>query len=391
MTGHRLYLDHNATTPLRPEARSAMIAALDGLGAPSSGHSEGRGARALVEQAREQVAALVGAKARGVIFTSGATEANNMALCPAWQRAGAPFLDRCVISAIEHASVLKGVRFSPSKLETRPVDGDGRIDSQAFVQPAGPSGDHPLPFMASVMLANNETGVVQPVAEIAQRVHAAGGLVHSDAAQAAGKIPVSMAKLGVDLLTVSSHKLGGPMGAGALVLASEDVHLAEPLIRGGGQERGARAGTENVAAIAGFGAAAQAAARDLQSESARQRGLRDWLETELRAIAPNVVIFGDGAERLPNTSCFAVPGLAADIALIRLDLDGFSVSSGSACASGKVAPSHVLAAMGVEPELARCALRVSLGRTTTRDDIGAFLAAFHRLVESLHQKSVSAA
>ncbi|MDQ0393804.1 cysteine desulfurase family protein [Labrys monachus] len=386
MATARTYLDHNATTPMRSEARAAMLTALERCGAPSSIHGDGRAMRKLVETARHDVAALVGAPARNVVFCSSATEANNLALCLDWQRGRAAPLGRAAVSAVEHASVLSGGRIPADRLALLPVDARGMVDlagASALLERWRAEG---IAGLVSVMLANNETGVLQPVAALAERVHAAGGILHCDAAQAAGKIPLDIRDLGVDLITISSHKLGGPLGAGALVMASEALHLPNPLLRGGGQERGWRAGTENVPAIAGFGAAAAAAARDLTADAERCRALLAVLEEGVRAIAPEAVIFGEGAPRLPNTLCFAEPGIAAETALIALDLEGISVSSGSACSSGKVKVSHVLTAMGVPPDLAACALRVSLGRETLAEEVEFFVAVWTRLRKSLHDR-----
>jgi len=383
---NRAYLDWNATTPLRPEARDAMVAACDVVGNPSSVHGEGRAARALIEEARRQVAALVGAEPRHVAFTSGGTEANLMALSPALERDGdkAP-RDRLLLSAIEHPSVRCGGRFPPRSVEETAVGPDGRVDLGALERRlADGAAGRPL---VAIMLANNETGVVQPIAEASEIVHRAGGLLHVDAVQAAGKIPCDIKSLGADLLSLSAHKLGGPKGIGALVRREQGLHIADPLIRGGGQERGARGGTENVVGVAGFGAAAAAAAAALPGERARVAALRERLEAGLKALSGAAVIFGAGVERLPNTSLFAVPGVKADTALIALDLDGVAVSSGAACSSGKVAASHVLTAMGVDAELARGAIRVSLGRSTTEEEIDAFLGAWNRLVYALPKRT----
>lgn len=367
----RTYFDWNATAPLRPEARAAMLTALDGPRNPSSVHGEGRAARMLVEAARRQVAALVGgAKVNQVTFVSGATEANALALQPG-------IADRLFVSAVEHPSVLAGGRFAQEQVEILPVDGNGIVDLDALAG-ALVMAERPL---VSVMLANNETGVIQPIAEIGAIVHAANGLLHVDAVQAAGRIPVDMRALGADLMSLSSHKIGGPQGAGALIVDS-DQNL-KPLIRGGGQERGLRAGTENVAAIAGFGAAAEAALAGLDAEAGRMAALRERLEGGLRAATPDAIIFAHGVGRLPNTTLVAVPGVKAETALIAFDLNGFALSSGAACSSGKVAASHVLAAMGVEPALARGAIRISLGPTTTETEVESLLIAWKRLVPSL--------
>jgi cysteine desulfurase len=290
---------------------------------------------------------------------------------------GAPRRDRLFVSAIEHPSVRGGGRFAAEDVEELSVTADGIVDLEALGA-ALAKAKHPL---VSVMGANNETGVVQPVREVAEIVHAAGGLLHVDAVQGAGRIPIGMAELGADLMSLSSHKIGGPQGAGALIRRTG--LSPEPLIRGGGQERGFRAGTENVAAIAGFGAAAEAALTGLTTEPARMAVLRDRLEAEIQVITPNVVIFGERAERLPNTSLVAVPGTKAETALIAFDLNGIALSSGSACSSGKVQPSHVLAAMGVESDLARAALRISLGWETTESDLGKLLNAWKKVVSSL--------
>jgi cysteine desulfurase len=382
----RVYLDWNATAPLRPEARAAVTVVLDMVGNPSSVHGEGRAARRTIEQARTAVAALIGADAGDVIFTSGGTEANALALTPAIEVAGDKTpCSRLLLSAIEHPSVRAGGRFPAGATEEIPVTAAGMIDLAALDQRlAALAGTGRV--LVSLMHANNETGVVQPVAAAAGLVHAAGGLLHVDAVQSAGKISCDIKALGADLLTLSAHKLGGPKGVGALVIGRAGIH-ADALLKGGGQERGARAGTENVSGIAGFGAAAEAAARALGIDAARVSSLRDRLEAGLKAASPDAVIFGAEAERLPNTTLVAVPGLKAETALIALDLDGLAVSAGSACSSGKVTPSHVLAAMSVEPGLARGAIRVSLGPTTTENEIGVFLKAWTKLAEGLSKGS----
>src|SRR5579862_6194340 len=380
----RSYFDWNATTPLRPQAAAAMQAALAVGGNPSSVHAEGRAARHVVEHAREQVAALVGSRAADVFFTSSGTEANMLALTPAIETASEKRpRGKLLISAIEHSSVRSGGRFPRDAVADVPVDAAGRIDLAALEAAVGGA---PRPLV-SIMLANNETGVVQPAAEAAAIVHAAGGLLHVDAVQAAGRIAIDIGALGADLLTLSAHKIGGPKGVGALVRRSDDIHFAEPLIRGGGQERGMRAGTENVAGIAAFGAAATASREGLAAEADRMRLLRDKLEAGLKAIAPQAVIFGSGADRLPNTTLFAAEGLKAGTAVIAFDLEGVAVSSGAACSSGKVQPSHVLAAMGVSPALVRGAVRVSLGWTTTKADIDRFLAAWRKVSGALSKGS----
>jgi cysteine desulfurase len=373
----RIYLDWNATTPLRPEARAAMAAAWDLLGNPSSVHAEGRQARKLVEEARAEVAGAVGALSQNVIFTSGGTEANALALTPGLRQASAPPMQRLVVSAIEHASVLAGGRFSPHAIATLGVTRSGLVDLDRLrtMLASGP------PALVSVMLANNETGALQPVNEVAGIVHGAGGLLHVDAIQAFGKIPFYINKMNADLVTLSAHKIGGPKGVGALVLA-EGILGFEPLLRGGGQERGHRAGTENVAGITGFGAAARAAMTALNGDAVRLETLRNRLESGLRQT-PGTIVFSADVPRLPNTTLFTVPGLNAETAVIGFDLACVAVSSGSACSSGKVQPSHVLEAMGYGPELAKGAVRLSLGWSTSEADVDLALKAWRKLAGTL--------
>jgi cysteine desulfurase len=366
----KAYLDWNATAPLRPQAKAAMAAALDVTGNPSSVHAAGRAARHLVETARQQVAALVGVEPRDVIFTSGGTEANVLALSPALG-------DVLLVSAIEHPSVLQGGRFAAA--ERVPVTAAGVVDLVAL---KGRLVGHSRPLV-SLMLANNETGAIQPVAEAAAIVHAAGGLLHVDAVQGPGRIACDFKALGADLMTLSAHKIGGPQGTGALI-RREGLN-PEPLVRGGGQERGARGGTENVAGIAGFGAAAQAVREGFAGETGWMAALRDRLEAGIRAVAPEAVIFSAEAVRLPNTTLFGMPGMKAETAVIAFDLEEVAVSSGAACSSGKVAPSHVLAAMGVPAELARGAVRISLGCSTSEEEVGTVLKAWAKLKETLYK------
>jgi cysteine desulfurase len=363
------YLDHNATSPLRPEARAAMERAL-GSANPSSVHAEGRKARALVEEAREKIAKLANADPQNLIFTSGGTEANALALHGAiYGSAEAEArLTRIFVSAIEHDSVRANAdalaeRFAGLRIETLPVLSNGTLDLDALRVALREGKGRAL---VAVMAANNETGVIQPIADIAKLAREAGALLFVDAIQAAGKIPLAF---DADYITISSHKLGGPQGAGALIL-KPGVPFA-PQILGGGQERGHRAGTENVAAIAGFGAAAEA--------KAVSADLRDRFERALKDIAPDAIIFGHDAPRLANTSNFALPGILAETAVMALDLDGVMISSGAACSSGKVKPSHVLAAMGVSEDIARCALRVSFGWNSTQADADAAIASFSKL------------
>jgi len=369
----RVYLDWNATTPLRNEARAAMATAFELTGNPSSIHLEGRAARKLIEDARQQVAAALGAEVRNVVFTSGGTEANVLALQPGLTSVGGAPLRRLVVSAIEHVSVLSGGQFSHDLVELAPVTSDGVVDLDRLR--ATLAGQPPT--LVSVMLANNETGVIQPIGAVADTVHEAGGLLHVDAVQALGKIPIDLRALGADLVSVSAHKLGGPKGVGAVVLAGDLQHFA-PLLRGGGQERNRRAGTENVAGIAGFGAAIAAALPMLGAELNRLTDLRNRLEAGL-AAGNDVTIFGANAPRLPNTTLFAAPGVRAETAVIAFDLEGIAVSSGSACSSGKVTPSHVLKAMQVRSELVRGAIRLSTGYLTSEADIEACLEAWRKL------------
>jgi cysteine desulfurase len=384
----RAYLDWNATAPLRPQARAAMIAACELTGNPSSVHAEGRAARALIERAREEVATLVGAEARRVIFTSGATEANTLALTPHIELGSdrRP-RDLLLVSAVEHPSVRCGGRFPPGRIEEIPVTARGTIDLAALESRLAALSRAGSRALVSIMFANNESGVVQPIQNAAEMIHAAGGLLHVDAVQAAGRIPCAIDALGADLLSLSSHKLGGPKGAGALIVRAQAFHLADPLIRGGGQERGSRAGTEAVAALAGFGAAAAAACGALADEHRQVARLRDRFESELKQVTPEAVIIGADAERLPNTTLFAVPGVKADTAVIALDLAGVAVSSGAACSSGKIQPSHVLAAMGFGPALAKSAIRVSLGHSTTESEVDQCVDAWKKVYKTLHKGS----
>jgi cysteine desulfurase len=373
----RVYLDWNATTPLRDEARRAISDALDLPGNASSVHAEGREARKWIESARSAVAKAVGTVPRNIVFTSGGTEANALALAPNLRRGTGPAVERLVVSAIEHASVLSGGRFPRELIETVRVTPAGVVDLDHLRQllGAGP------PALASVMLANNETGAIQPIAEVAEIVHAAAGLLHVDAIQAFGKIRFDMGETGADLLTLSAHKIGGPKGVGALVL-SEGVSGLEPLLRGGGQELSRRAGTENVAGIAAFGAAAAAAMAALPAEGGRLRVLQERLEEGL-LMTPGVIVFSDSGQRLPNTTSFTAPGLKAETAVIGFDLAGIAVSSGSACSSGKVQPSHVLEAMGFEPDIAQGAVRLSMGWSTRDADIDRCLEAWRKLAGNL--------
>ncbi|HWL06007.1 MAG TPA: cysteine desulfurase family protein [Xanthobacteraceae bacterium] len=372
----RVYLDWNATAPLRPEARQAMLDALACAGNPSSVHAEGRAARAIVERARQSIAQLAGSGAGGVVFTSGGTEANALAL--ASELDGRRF-DRLLVSAVEHPSVLAGGRFLSDAVERISVDGEGRVDLAALTARLAVLAGNGQRALVSIMAANNETGVLQPVMEAARIVHEAGAMLHVDAVQAFGRIPLSFSALNVDMMTVSAHKIGGPKGVGALILRPGLRPF--PLMTGGGQEQGRRAGTENVAGIAGFGAAAAACARDMAAQAVRLAALRAKLEDAVRAATPDVVIFGASAERIANTTLLGRPGMRAETAVIAFDLEGIAVSSGAACSSGKVQPSHVLSAMGIVPDLARGAIRVSMGPDTTESDVIRFLEAWKKVSE----------
>ena len=383
----RVYLDHNATSPLRPEAHAAMAAALAETGNASSVHAEGRSARARIEAARAAVAGLVGAAPAAVTFTSGATEAIALALSPVLELSGRPVrCDVLLVSAVEHPAVRAGGRFAADKIEIIPVDGEGRVDLSALDAMLARHRKDGRRALVSVMAAHNETGVIEPLAEVAARVHAAEGVFHTDAVQIVGRYPFDLEASGADLISLSSHKLGGPQGAGALIARDADTRLP-PLWRGGGQERGARSGTENVAAIVGFGAAATSAAMMVAEEVGRLAGLRDRLEDGLQDIAPEVVFLSGGAARIPNTTCFAVPGIAAETAVIAFDLEGVALSAGAACSSGKVGPSAALAAMKIEPRLARGAMRASLGWNSTETDVSRFLTVFARIHASRRRRN----
>ncbi|WP_439575448.1 cysteine desulfurase family protein [Phreatobacter sp.] len=382
MTGPRAYLDHNATAPLRPEAREAMLAAMDIAGNASSVHADGRAARRLIERARTGVASLVGADPSLVTFTAGGSEAATTLLAPGFLGAGGEGPVRSlIVSAVEHSCVLAGGRFDPADIHVCPVDPAGLVD---LAELSALLDRVPGPALVAVMAANNETGVIQPVAAVAALCRANGAALVVDAVQAAGRLALDIARLGADALFLSAHKLGGPQGVGAIVRASDRVTFV-PLLRGGGQEGRLRSGTENLTGIVGFGAAAAASAGTIDVEMQRLRALRDWLEADIVTISPDSRAVGLPADRLANTSLTVHSGLDGETALIALDLSGVSVSTGSACASGKVAPSHVLAAMGMEPRLARSALRVSLGWSTERADVERFAGAF-----AAHARTIAA-
>jgi cysteine desulfurase len=365
-----------------------MVEALAQIGNPSSVHAEGRAARGLVERARESIAGCLGVPTKQVVFTCGGTEAANLALTPQLERGGVRRFDRLFVAASEHACVLKGHRFAPEHVTPLPVHGDGRLDLAALAANLANVADQKV--LLALQLANNETGVVQPVSEAARLVHAQGGIVVCDAVQGLGRVPIDLAALGADILLFSAHKFGGPKGAGAVVFASPSVHINDRLIRGGGQERGLRAGTENVAAIAGFGAACASLSEE-KGEAMRLADLRDGLDGHIRAIVPEATIFGLAAPRLPNTTSFAVPGFTAETLLIGLDLEGIAVSTGAACSSGKVLRSHVLDAMGIVPDLATGAIRLSLGWSSTATDVAGFAAAFAKVIRTREARRRAAA
>jgi cysteine desulfurase len=382
----RAYLDHNATTPLRPQARAAMLAALETVGNPSSVHAEGRAARSAVETARAEIAAGVGTAAKNIVFTSGATEAANLILTPFLQRSRdeAP-LDLLLTGAGEHAAVLQGRRFPPGAVESVPLTPDGTLALDALSDLLQRNKDRRV--LLALQAANNETGAVQPTRAAAELVHAAGGLMVCDATQSAGRIETTFAATGADALFFSSHKLGGPAGAGALAFADESLHIKEAVLRGGGQESGRRAGTENLPAILGF-AAAFAAARATMAEEAERLGrLRGLLEEKVKESWPEAVFLSAGAPRLPNTSAFQTPGGKAHTLLMALDMEGIALSTGSACSSGKVRRSHVLAAMGLEETEA---VRASLGWSTTQEHVDLFGIAFARVAKRIRARRTAA-
>lgn len=369
-----IYLDYNATAPIRSEVIELVTEVMAEGGNPSSVHASGRKAKGRLETARRQIASLLKSKSQEIIFTSGGTEANNMVLNG--------FSDRKLfISAAEHDSIV-----GPSnKLDTEviPVDSAGLLDLKELKSRLAASDQ---PALVSVMLANNETGVIQPIAEIADIVHEFNGILHTDAIQAVGKIDVSFSDLGVDAMTISGHKIGGPQGQGALVL-KEGLPIAAHQT-GGGQELGRRGGTENVAGIAGFGLAAELAAESLKkSEGVAE--LRAELETKLKAACSDIVIYGVASDRLPNTCCVSMPGVNSELQVMNFDLAGIAVSAGSACSSGKVKASHVLTAMGATPEAASEAIRISLGRDTTKEEIEKFVEVWSKLYRKQASKSAA--
>lgn len=386
MTGARSYLDYNATAPLLPSAREAMLAALECVGNPSSVHREGREAKKVLEGARQKLASSIGARPANIIFTSGATEAAAHALCPIIRAGGVEIeVSKLFVSAIEHPCVLQGGRFPHDAIEILPVTEAGCVDLGALENALKAHDRRSGAAMVAVMAANNETGVLQPLEEIAALVHENEAFLTVDAVQLLGKLPFDLSALQAHFTILSGHKIGGPKGVGALVLGDGSISPM-PLLTGGGQESYHRAGTENLAAIAGFAAAAAEFCEN-REKNGQIEALRDSIERGILTIcaeagnkAGEPVFFGRKVPRLPNTSCFAIPGLRAETALIALDLDGVAISSGSACSSGKVNKSHVLSAMGVDDEISRCALRVSAGPETAEIDATRLLGALDQIV-----------
>jgi cysteine desulfurase len=387
MTGYRAYLDYNASAPLLPEARTAMLAALDASANPSSVHGEGRNARRVVEDARREIARLVNTKPDQVVFTSGATEAASTLLTPEWRMGrGDIRMSKLYVSAADHPCLLNGGRFAADRVVRIDVDRNGVCDLAGLASAlAAHDRSEGLPLVA-IHLANNETGVIQPAREIGKVVKDAGGVLVLDAVQAVGRIPLDLSDGLADYIIISSHKIGGPMGVGAFV-AHTDLMMPKPLVTGGGQEKGHRAGTENLAGIAGFGAAAKVALASL-SHTSEIAAMRDRIEETILTLAPDAEIFGRGAERLANTTFSAIPGMKAETAQIGFDLAGVALSAGSACSSGKVGPSHVLKAMGFDND---GALRVSIGRGTTTKDIDLFATALSQMLARRAGRSTKAA
>ena len=356
----RIYLDYNATAPIRPEVIELMCEIMDTVGNASSIHEPGRQARQRVETARQQVAELVSASAKNIIFTGSGTEADNLAL--------RGFLPRhLIVSGVEHGAILAPALLLDPYATIIEIGPQGQLDLASLEAALNASTE---PALVSLMLANNETGIIQPVAEASEIAHGHDALVHCDGIQGAGKILVDIDQLGVDLLSLSGHKIGGPQGVGALVMREDRSVLAQMV--GGGQEMGRRSGTENVAGIAGFGEAARLVASELEQFAALTT-MRNCMEEQLAEVAPSRKVIGSDVPRLPNTSCVTMPGVRSDTQVMALDLAGISVSAGSACSSGKVSASHVLEAMGMELDEAMTAIRISLGRSTTEDEINRFV------------------
>ncbi|MDK9694883.1 MAG: aminotransferase class V-fold PLP-dependent enzyme [Siculibacillus sp.] len=384
MPDPRLFFDHNAGAPVLDGALEAAVAAARAGGNPSSVHGEGRAARRTIEMAREDVALLAGVAPERVVFTSGATEANLTALSPRVTIGREEILlERLLVGSTEHPSVLSGGRFPPDRVERLAVDGDGVIRLEALAERLARAAAVGERVMVAVQLANSETGVIQPIAEIARLTRTAGGLTHCDAVQGAGRLRLDDPALDVDTMALSAHKIGGLPGTGALILRRPEV--APAVLVPGSQEAGRRGGTQATPGIAAFAVAAAQALRDVR-EISHVRALRDWIEAEVRSISPSAHVFGLGAGRIANTSMVAVPGVAAETAVIAFDLEGVAISAGSACSSGKVGQSHVAEAMGVGPEFLRSGLRISIGPHTTRAEAERFVAVFARVIGRLARK-----
>ena len=382
MSKQRIYLDYNATAPVRPAAKLAVMAALDHVGNASSIHQEGRKARGLMEAAREQVAKLINAQSKEITFTSGGTESNNLVLASDLGALGKKQpLAATLLSATEHPSLIKAQELSPRPVELINVDENGILDLahlEQLLQAWQQKSD--LPVLVSVMLVNNETGVIQPMQEITALVHKYRGFIHADAIQALGKVEINFETMNVDLLSLSSHKIGGPQGAGALVIRLG--MLVDSYVKGGGQELGLRAGTENIPAISGFGAAAQECREELKNKN-QYNEMRQELEAKIKQISPAAVIFATAVDRVATTSCFAIEGLTAERALMSFDLGGIAISSGSACSSGKVSQSHVLKAMGINDDVALCALRLSFGWNTKPQELDMFIEEYTKIYQRM--------
>ena len=385
MSKPRIYLDYNATAPVRPAAKLAVLAALDHVGNASSIHQEGRKARGLMEAAREQVAKLINAQSKEITFTSGGTESNNLVLASDLGALGKKQpLAATLLSATEHPSLIKAQELSQRPVELINVDDNGILDLDHLEQLLKTWQEKSdLPVLVSVMLVNNETGVIQPMQRIANLVHQYGGFIHADAIQALGKIAIDFENMNVDLLSLSSHKIGGPQGAGALVIRLG--MLVDSYVKGGGQELGLRAGTENIPAISGFGAAAKECADELKNKN-QYNEMRQSLEVKIKQISPDVTIFAEAVDRVATTSCFAIKGLTAERALMSLDLAGIAISSGSACSSGKVSQSHVLKAMGINDDVALCALRLSFGWNTKPQELDVFITEYTKIYQRMRAR-----
>jgi cysteine desulfurase len=376
---HTGYLDYNATAPVRPEVVSAVTSVLESAGNPSSVHKDGRGAKAKIEAARETIARLAGSTSGTVIFTSGGTEANNLALCSSANQGR-----HLIVSAVEHDSVLNVSRDRSDRSSQIPVTRDGIVDVEYLSNELSHLSERTV---VSVMLANNETGVIQPIARVVEVARAHGAIVHCDGVQGPGKIPVNLEELGADLMTLSAHKFGGPQGVGALVIR-EGAESPGKLLYGGGQEQGHRAGTENVPGIVGFGAAAASVLSD-PGEAGRMEALRDKLEAEVCSLGADTFIISTNVPRLPNTSCIVMPGVPAETQVMSLDLAGVRVSAGAACSSGKVSSSHVLRAMGLPEVQNGSAIRVSLGWASQAEDVEHFVEAWQALHRRLGNRSAA--